>query len=45
MTAQDEISVLFNGLNKLEQVEILTELYYRLTDYQKDKFLEETENN
>lgn len=45
MTAQDEISVLFNGLNKLEQVEILTDLYNRMTDYQKDRFLYETENN
>lgn len=44
MTAQDEISVLFNGLNKAEQVEILADLYNRMTDYQKDTFLYETEN-
>ena len=43
MTAQDEISVLFNGLNKVEQVEILIDLYNRMTDYQKDKFFIETQ--
>lgn len=43
MTAQNEISVLFNGLNKVEQVEILIDLYNCMTDYQKDKFLIETQ--
>lgn len=45
MNAKDEISALFNGFSKDEQVEILTELYYRMTDYQKDEFLHETEND
>ena len=43
MTNQDTIITLFNGLSKDEQVEILIDLYNCMTDYQKDKFLIETQ--
>lgn len=35
----------FNELSESDQVEIMTELYFDLSDYYKDKFLEETENS
>jgi hypothetical protein len=38
------ITKLFNGLSKSAQVEVMTTLYYRMYDEQKDRFLEETEN-
>ena len=38
------IEQLFGSLGSKQQVEVLTSLYYKLTDYQKDRFLEETEN-
>ena len=38
------ITKLFNGLSKSAQVEVMTILYYRMYDEQKDRFLEETEN-
>jgi hypothetical protein len=38
------IETLFDKLNKTQQVEVLSSLYWKLTDYQKDRFLEETEN-
>lgn len=40
----DRIRNSFNELSKSEQVEIMTELYWDLTDYNKDRFLEETDN-
>ena len=38
------ITKLFNDLSKSAQVEVMTTLYYRMYDEQKDRFLEETEN-
>jgi hypothetical protein len=42
---ETQIENLFAKLSSKAQVEVMVNLYYRyLTDYQKDKFLEETEN-
>lgn len=41
---QELIEKLFKSLSKRQQVETLTTLYFRMSDYQKDRFLEGTEN-
>lgn len=40
----NKIRDLFNELSEKEQVTIMSELYWDLSDYYKDKFLEETDN-
>ena len=40
----EEIIKLFGSLKKQEQVEVMVELYYKMSDLQKDTFLSETEN-
>lgn len=40
----DEIKKLFSKLNKKEQVEVMVELYFKMSSLQKDTFLLETEN-
>lgn len=45
MPTETQIENLFAKLGKKEQVSVMVNLYFRyLTDYQKDRFLEETEN-
>lgn len=45
MPTETQIENLFAKLDKNEQVSVMVNLYFRyLTDYQKDRFLEETEN-
>ena len=45
MSTETQIENLFAKLSNKEQVEVMVNLYCRyLTDYQKDRFLEETEN-
>lgn len=45
ITEKDEIEGIFSKLPEADKVEILVGLYYKLTDAQKDRFLEETENS
>lgn len=40
----EEIITLFDNLKKKEQVAVMIELYYKMSDFQKDTFLSETEN-
>lgn len=40
----EEITKLFSKLNKKEQVEVMVELYFKMSSLQKDTFLLETEN-
>lgn len=42
---KDAIVVLFNGISETQQVDLMVELYYSLSDYMKDRFLERTENS
>lgn len=39
----DRIRNAFNELSEKDQVEIMSELYWDLSDYYKDEFLRETE--
>lgn len=38
------LATLFNDLSESAKVQIMTMFYYKLSDYGKDRFLEETEN-
>lgn len=42
--AYDEILDLWEELTEGAQVDLMTELYFKMRDAQKDRFLEETEN-
>ena len=42
---QNQIEDMFARLDKKSQIACLTTLYYKMYDGQKDRFLEEIENN
>lgn len=44
MVKTNEIESIFNTLSSSEKIDLLTTLYFKMTDYEKDRFLEETEN-
>ena len=40
----NEIESIFNTLSPSEKIGLLTTLYFKMTDYEKDRFLKATEN-